>query len=77
MTVQEDTNKELTATIITHWIGRPTHVSVELTRKELAKQAAAIKTRYAPFPEGTRYGFFAAIMLAADYRKYVTTLDLA
>ena len=57
MTVREDTIKELTATEITQWIGRPTHASVELTRKELAKKAANIKTRYEPFPEGTRYGF--------------------
>ena len=77
MTVREDTIKELTSATITQCIGRPTHASVELTRKELAKKAAAIKTRYEPFPEGTRYGFAAAIMLAADYQKRVTTLDLA
>ena len=35
-----------------------------------------IKTRYEPFPEGTRCGFAAAIMLSADYRKRVTTLDV-
>ena len=63
MTVQEDTIKELTATEITQWIGRPNHMSAELTWKELAKKAAMIKTRYEPFPEGTRYGFAAAIML--------------
>ena len=77
MTVQEDTIKELTAATITQWIGRSTHASVDLTRKELAKKAAAIKTRYEPFPEGTRYGFAAVIMLASDYRKRVTTLDAA
>ena len=33
-------------------------------------------TRYEPFPEGTRYGFVAAIMLLADYRKRFTTLDV-
>ena len=68
MTVQEDTIK---------WIGRPTHSSVDITRKELAKKAAVIKNRYEPSPEGTRYGFAAAIMLSADYRKRVTTLDVA
>ena len=77
MTVREDTIKELTATEITQWIGRPTHASVELTRKKLAKKAAAINTRYEPFQEGTRYGFSAAIMLSDDYRKMVTTLDVA
>ena len=35
MTVREDTIKDLTATEITQWIGHPTHVSVELTQKEL------------------------------------------
>ena len=77
MTVREDTIKELTATEITQWIGRPTHASVELMRKVIAKKAAAIKTWYEPFPEGTRYGFAAAIMLSAYNRKRVTTLDLA
>ena len=77
MTVREDTIKELTATTITQWIGRPTHANVELMRKELSNKAAAIKTRYEPFPEGIRYGFAAAIMLSADYRKRVTTLDVA
>ena len=77
MTVQEYTIKELTATEITQWIGRPTHASVELTREKLEKKAAAINTRYEPFQEGTRYGFAAAIILSADYRKRVTTLDFA
>ena len=77
MTVREDTTKELTAMEITQWIGRPTHASVDLMRKELAKKAAAIKTRYEPFPEGTRYGFSTVIMLSADYQKRVTTLDVA
>ena len=77
MTVREYTIKELTAATITKWIRQPTHTSVELTRKELAKKAAAINTKYEPFPEGTRYGFSAEIMLAIDYRKRVTTLDVA
>ena len=77
MMVQEDTIKELTAVEITQWIGRPTHASVELTRKELAEKAADIKTRYEPFPEGTRYDFAAAIILSEDYRKRFTTLDVA
>ena len=76
MTFQEDTIKELMTMEITQWIGRPTHASVELTRKELSKKAAVIKTRYEPFSGGTRYGFAAAIILSADYRKRVTTLDL-
>ena len=67
----------MTATELTQCIGCPTHVSVDLTRKELANKVAAIKTHYEPFPEGTRYGFSAAILLAADYRKRVTTLDAA
>ena len=77
MTVREDTIKKLTAATITQWIGRPTYASVELTRKELAKKAAVINTRYKPFPEGKRYGFAAVIMLAVDYQKRVTTLDVA
>ena len=64
------------ATTITLWIGRPTHASVELKREKLAKKSAAIKTRYEPFPEGTRYGFAAAIMLLVYYQKRVTTLDV-
>ena len=77
MMVQEDTIKDLTAATITQWIERPTHASVKLMRIELANKAAAIKTRYDPFPEVTRCGFSAAIMLEADYRKRVTTLDVA
>ena len=72
--MREDTIKELTSTEITQWIGCPTHVSVKLMRKELAKKAAAIKTRYYPLPERTRYGFDAVIMLLSDYRRRVTTL---
>ena len=67
--VREDTIKELTTVTITQLIGLPTHASVELTRKEIAKKAVAIKTRYEPFPEVTRYGFTAAIMLVAYYQK--------
>ena len=77
MTVREDTIKELTATKINQLIGQPTDASVKLTQKELAKKATAIKTRYEPFTERTRYGFAAAIMLAVDYQKRVTTLDIA
>ena len=66
----------MTATEITQWIGRPTNASVELTRKELANKAAAIKTHYDPFLEGMRYGFAAAIMLAEDDKTRVTTLDV-
>ena len=65
--MQEDNIKELTATEITQWFGQPTHVSVDITRKELAKKAAAIKTRYETFPEGTRYDFADAIMLSEEY----------
>ena len=75
MTVREDPIKDLTSTEITQRIRRPTHASVELTQKELVKMSPAIKTRYEPFPEVTRYCFAAAIMLAADYRKMVTMLD--
>ena len=77
MTVLEDTIKKFTATEITQWIGRPNHASVELTQKELANKAATIKICYDPFTEGTRYGFAAVIMLLADYRKRVTTIDFA
>ena len=64
------------ATTSTQWIRRPTHASVELKRKGQSKNAAAIKTRYKPFPEGIMYGFAAAIMLSEDYQKRVTTLDV-
>ena len=77
MTVRKDTIKELTVTKITQWIGRSTHASNELTRKEPAKKPTTIKTRYKLFPEGTRYGFAAAIMLSEDFRKRDTTLDVA
>ena len=77
MTVREDTIKELKATEITQWIGRPTHSNVELTLKYLANKAATIKTCYEPFTEETRYGFAAAIMLSEDYRKRVTKTDAA
>ena len=67
---------EFNAATITQWIGQTTHASVKLTRKDPAKTAAAIITRYKPFPEGTSYCLAAAIMLGADYRKRVTTLDV-
>ena len=37
MTVRKDTITKLTATNITKWVDRPTHASVETTRKELKK----------------------------------------
>ena len=77
MTVKEDTIKELTAATITQWTGQPTHARVEIARKEIANKAAAIKTRYEPFPEGTKYGFAVAIMLAEYYQERVTMLDVA
>ena len=77
MTVREDTIKELTAAEITMWVDRPTQASVKTTRKELTKKAAAIKTRYDTFPEGTCYGYTATIMLPEYYRARVTGLDAA
>ena len=65
MTVKENTITELTETDITKWVDRPTHASVETTRKELTKKATAIKTRYYAFPLGTQFGYAAAIMLTA------------
>ena len=55
----------------------PDHAGVELTRKEIAKKAASIKSCYEPFTEGTRYVFAAAIMIPKYYRKRVTALDVA
>ena len=77
MAVIEDTITQLTATDITKWGDQPTHASVETTRKELTKKAAAIKTRYDTFPEGTCYGYTATIMLPEYYRARVTGLDAA
>ena len=71
MMVQEDTITELTATDITRWPARPTHASVTNPRKELTKKAVAVKTRYGMFPQGTRFGYTAAIMLTAEYAKKV------
>ena len=75
MTVREDTITELTETDITKWATQPTHASVENTRKELTKRAAAIKTRYDAFPLGTRFGYAVAIMLTADYIEKVQKID--
>ena len=75
MTVREDTITELTETDITKWAARPTHASVENTRKELTKRAAAIKTRYDAFPLGTHFGYAAAIILTADYIEKVKKID--
>ena len=75
MSVREDTITELTETDITKWAARPTHASVENTRKELIKRAAAIKTRYDTFPLGTRFRYTASIMLTADYIKKVQKID--
>ena len=75
MTVRKDTNTELTEIDITKWAARPTHASVENTRKELIKRAAAIETKYDTFPLGTRFGYTAAIMLTADYIKKVQKID--
>ena len=75
MTVREDTITELTATDITKWGDQPTHTSVETTRKELTKKAAAIKTRYDVFPLGTRFGYDAEIMLTAEYKGRVDKIE--
>ena len=75
MTVREDTITERTATNTTKWGDRPTHTSVEKTRKELTKKAAVIKTRYGVFPLGTRFGYAAAIMLTAEYKGRVNKIE--
>ena len=77
MTAREDKIKEMTAADITNWVDRLTQAIVETTRKELAKRAAAIKTRYDVFPEGTRYGYAAVIMLSEEYIARITGLDTA
>ena len=75
MTVREDTITELTATDITKRGNRPTHVSVETTRKKLTKKADAIKKRYDAFPLGTQFGYAAAIMLTAEYKGRVDKIE--
>ena len=75
MTVCEDTITELTETDITKWAARPTHASVENTRKELTKRSAAIKTRYDVFPLGTHFDYAASIMLTEDYIEKVKKID--
>ena len=51
------------------------HASVETTRKELTKKAAAIKTIYDAFPLETRFGYATAIMLTADYKERVDKIE--
>ena len=75
MTVREYTITKLTATNITKRCNRPTHASVETTRKELTKKAAVIKTIYDAFPLGTRFGYAAAIMLTAEYKVRVNKIE--
>ena len=38
----------------------PTHKIIELSRRELAKIAASIKTMYVAFSEGAKYGFLSS-----------------
>ena len=71
MTVREDTINKLNATDITKWVDRPTHASVETTRKELTKKSAAIKTGYDAFPLGTRFGYATVIILTEYYKERV------
>ena len=75
MTAREDTINKLTETDITKWAAQPMHASVENTRKELTKRAAAIKTRYDAFPLVTRFGYATAIVLTADCIEKVKKID--
>ena len=75
MTVREDIITELTATNITKWVDRPTQASVETMRKELTKNADAIKTIYDVFPLGTRFCYATAIMLTAEYKERVDKIE--
>ena len=77
MIVREDTIKEMTAADIKNWVDRLTQAIVKTAWKELAKRAAAIKTRYDALSEGTRYGYAAAIMLPEEYIACVKGLDVA
>ena len=56
-------------------MGRPTHMSIEKIRNELSNIGASIKTMHTVFPEGTKCGYAAAIMIALEYWKQVTQLD--
>ena len=73
--MREDTITERTATDTTKWGDRPTHTSVEKTRKELTKKAAVIKTRYDAFLLGTRFGYAVTIMLTAEYKGRVDKIE--
>ena len=75
MTVREDTINKLNATDITKWVDRPTHASVETTRKELTKKSAAIKTGYDAFPLGTRFGYATVIILTEYYKERVDKIE--
>ena len=56
-------------------MGRPTHVSIENMRNELAKIGASIKTLHTLLSKGTKFGYAAEIMTDGEYRKRVTYLD--
>ena len=54
---------------------RPTHTSIEKTRNELAKIRASVNMTHTVLSEGKKFRYTAAIMMAGEYRKRVTSLD--
>ena len=72
MTIREETIKEILGKTITKVIFRPTQTSIEKMRNVLAKIGVSIKTTHTMFPEGTKCGYAAAIIIALEYWKQVT-----
>ena len=59
----------LSGVTLTRVLGRPTFKNVALTRKEIAAVYARTKTGHDAFPLGSRFGFAAAVMKTAKYRR--------
>ena len=54
---------------LTRQLGRPTLKNVNKTRTEIAAIYARAKTTHSGFPLGTKFGFAAAILTTATYRR--------
>ena len=58
-------------------MSRKAHTLIENTRNELANIGASIKTTHPALPNGMKFGYAVAIMMAGEYRKRSTSLDVA
>ena len=74
-TVGEATLKALEGKRLIRCVGRPTYITVDDTRREIAREYAKAKTTHTDFPLGQKLGFAAAILNPIDYIKLHNKLE--